>query len=155
MKPLDFIRTARDLTTTSSRRPREVDLRRAVSTTYYAMFHCLAGSCADLIVGGAGASRSKHAWRQTYRALDHRTARKRCEGQDIRRFPVEIQDFANVFIDMQKKRHSADYDPAAVFSKLTVVQGIQDAEKVISDFVRAPRKDLRAFAVYVLLDIRK
>ncbi len=91
----------------------------------------------------------------TYRALDHRTARKRCEGQDTRRFPVEIQDFANVFIDMQKKRHRADYDPYAVFSKLTVLQGIQEAEKVISDFVRAPRKDLRAFAVYTLLDIRK
>ena len=155
MRPLDFIRTARDLTTTSSRRPRQANLRRAVSTTYYAMFHCLAGSCADLIVGGAGASRSKHAWRQTYRALDHRTSRKRCESQDIRQFPVEIRDFANVFVDLQKKRHRADYDPYAVFSKLEVVQGIQEAEKIIGDFVRAPRKDRRAFAVYVLLDIRR
>ena len=155
MRPLDFIRTARDLTTTSPRRPRETNLRRAVSTTYYAMFHCLAGSCADLIVGGAGANRSKHAWRQAYRALDHRTARKRCESQDIRQFPVEIQDFANVFTDAQKKRHLADYDPYAILSKPAVIQGIQEAETVIRDFVRAPRKDRRAFAVYVLLDIRK
>ena len=60
-----------------------------------------------------------------------------------------------MFVDLQKKRHRADYDPYAVFSKLEVVQGIQEAEKVIRDFVRAPRKDRRAFAVYVLLDIRR
>lgn len=54
MKPLDFLETARDLTTSSTRRPRQTNLRRAVSTTYYALFHCLAKCCADMVVGGAG-----------------------------------------------------------------------------------------------------
>ncbi len=154
MKPLDFLETARDLATSSKRRPRQANLRRAVSTTYYALFHCLANCCADMVVGGAGSDRSRPAWRQTYRALGHGTAKTRCKNQNIRQFPVEIQDLANVFVDMQKKRHSADYDPDAVFSKPEVVQDIDEAETVIRGFPRASRRDRRAFAVYLLLDIR-
>ena len=107
-----------------------------------------------MVVGGAGSDRSGPAWRQTYRALGHGTARKRCENRNIRQFPVEIQDLANVFVDMQKKRHGADYDPDAVFSKPDVLQGIHEAETVIRGFPRASRRDRRAFAVYLLLDIR-
>ena len=33
-------------------RPREAELRRTVSTAYYALFHTLARSGADLLVGG-------------------------------------------------------------------------------------------------------
>ena len=77
MQALDFIETARHLTTSSSGRPRQSDLRRAVSTAYYALFHCLAICCANMLVGGPGASRSEAAWRQAYRALNH-GAKKRC-----------------------------------------------------------------------------
>ncbi len=55
---------------------------------------------------------------------------------------------------MQKKRHGADYDPDAVFSKPEVLQDIHEAETVIRGFPMAPRKDRRAFAVYLLLEIR-
>ena len=58
MNPLDFLETARDFPATSSaRRPRQTNLRRAVSTTYYALFHCLAKCSADMVVGD-GAARS-------------------------------------------------------------------------------------------------
>lgn len=155
MQALDFVETARDLTTSSAGRPRQTNLRRAVSTTYYALFHCLAACCADTIVGGAGADRSEQAWRQAYRALQHGPASKRCGHENIHWFPTEIQDFANVFVDLQKKRHSADYDPDAALSKLEVVQEISEAENVISRFKQAPLKDRRAFAVYVLFDLRR
>ena len=85
MQALDFIETARDLTTSSSGRPRQSNLRRAVSTTYYALFHCLATCCADMIVGGAGADRSEPAWRQAYRALDHGPVRTTAGRRAARR----------------------------------------------------------------------
>ena len=107
-----------------------------------------------MIVGGSRANRSEHAWRQTYRALQHGPAGKRCEKQNIQ-WPNEIQDLANVFVDSQEKRHSADYDPHAVFSKREVVQGIGEAESVICRFTDASVKDRRAFAVYLLFDVRK
>ena len=75
MRAPDFIETARHLTS-STGRPRQTDLRRAVSTTYYALFHCLAACYADTIVGGPGAKRSKPAWRQAYRALNHGSAKQ-------------------------------------------------------------------------------
>lgn len=156
MKPLNFIATARDLVHANSKgRTRETNIRRAVSTTYYALFHCLATSNANMLVGGPGASRSQPAWRQAYRALQHGTARQRCEHQGIIiKFPDEIQDFAERFADMQKKRHEADYDPDATFFKTDVIQDITDAEDVIRCFNSVPARDRRAFSVYVLLPLR-
>ena len=156
LKPLDFIATARDLAGANSKgRPRETNIRRAVSSTYYALFHCLATCNANMLVGGPGANRSQPAWRQAYRGLQHGTARQRCERQNIIiKFPDEIQDFAERFVDMQQKRHEADYDPDATFSKSDVIQDITDAEDVIHCFNSVPVRDRRAFAVYVLLPLR-
>ncbi len=155
MGPDDFIATARDLAEGTSRgRPRQTNLRRAVSTTYYALFHCMAICCADMLVGGVGANRSAPAWRQAYRALQHTTARQRCAQPTIKRFPNDIQDFAIEFVAMQRKRESADYDPDGTFYKSDVLQDINTTENVIGQFMKAPLKDRRAFAVYILLNIR-
>ena len=156
MKPTDFIATARNIVASNPRgRPRETDLRRAVSTAYYALFHCVAQSGADLLVGGAGADRSRHAWRQTYRALDHGVARQRCEKRRfITRFPAEIRHFAIIFVQMQTNRHTADYDPDASFVKSEVLDMILETEAAIDGFQSSPPKDRCAFAVYVLLNLR-
>ena len=155
MRASDFIATARDLAAgTTGRGPRQTNLRRAVSTTYYALFHCLAGCCADMLVGGPGANRSAPAWRQAYRALQHGTVRQRCANPIIERFPGEIQAFAGRFIDMQRKRESADYDPDGTFHKSEVLDDIDVTENAIIQFLKVPAKDRRAFAVYVLLNIR-
>ena len=93
-----------------------------------------------MLVGGPGANRSEAAWRQAYRALNHGLAKKRCAQQKIRDFPNGIQDLASAFVDMQKKRHTADYDPDAAFSKLEVIQSISEAEDVIRGFAQATPK---------------
>lgn len=155
MNPLDFITTARAMAAMSPRgRPRQSDLRRIVSTAYYALFHCLALCCADMLVGGPGADRSRPAWNQTYRALQHGFARQRCEQRNVSVFPGEIQYFARVFVQMQHDRHRADYDPDVFFIKADVIQLIDLAEDAIRRFQQAPARDRRAFAVYVLLPAR-
>lgn len=150
---LDLIAAARDLVNSNSRgRPREANLRRAVSTAYYALFHCLATCCADTI---AGADRHHPAWRQTYRALQHGTARNHCQRTaEVAKFPVEIRKFAETFVDMQRERHKADYDPSARFSKMVVIQHINEAMEAIAGFGLAHRRDRRAFAIYVMLLVR-
>ena len=45
----DLIETARRLTASGAAPPTQADLRRAVSTAYYGLFHCLAGTAADLL----------------------------------------------------------------------------------------------------------
>ena len=158
MRPLDFIETARDLAGASRQghQPRETNLRRAVSTTYYALFHCLASCCADTIAGDSPDNRDPLAWNQAYRALEHGTARNRCENESqIKRFPPEIENFAELLANFQVKRHRADYDPNASFYKNEVIQDIHVAENVIRCFTKASPKDRRAFVAYVLLPIRK
>ena len=156
IKSADLIAAALDLVEAGSRgRPRQANLRRAISTAYYAMFHCLAVCCADMLVGGVGAERSEPAWRQVYRALEHGAARQRCNRTAIiQKFPVEVRDFAEKFAIMQQKRHRADYDPEADYEKDDVLKDITDAAEAIAKFQRVPVKDRRAFAVYLLLPLR-
>lgn len=136
-------------------KPTQVNLRRAVSSTYYALFHCLARDSADLLVGGSGADRSKPAWAQVYRAVNHGQAKDACRnGQMIQKFPKKVEDFANLFVTMQKKRHSADYDPFERFTKSEVVQDIATVRSALAAFRTVPTKDRRAFCTYLLFKTR-
>lgn len=152
----DFIAIAKDLAARNgSDSLGQVGLRRAVSAAYYAMFHCLANCCADLLVGTPGSDRSEPAWRQTYRALQHGTARSRCNNIGIvQRFPIEIQQFAQQFTSMQRKREDADYDPSLTLEQANVITDIKLTEQCITRFNSVPDKDRRAFAVYILLNLR-
>ena len=126
-----------------------------MSSSYYALFHCLAKNCADLLAR-TGANTSRPAWRQAYRALQHGTTKSRCEQREVmREFPNPIQDFGNLFVEMQRKRHTADYDPDAQFRKSDVVTDIERVEDVVTRFSRVAAKDRRAFAIHVLLAQRK
>ena len=60
MNPNALIRIARYLASTgtgvNAGRPNQADLRRAVSTTYYALFHALARCCANTLIGATPAT---------------------------------------------------------------------------------------------------
>jgi uncharacterized protein (UPF0332 family) len=154
MKPLDLIESALILLDSGKGRPAQVSLRRATSSAYYAMFHCLARNGADLLVGSSGATRSDAAWRQTYRALEHGFAKSACRDGLISRFPQAIEDFATTFVALQEKRHAADYDPAIRLGKSEVAADIATARDAIMAFSAAPISDRRAFAAHVLFKKR-
>jgi len=157
LKPEDMIVTARQLVKNSGeKRPREADLRRAVSSAYYAMFHCLCTAAADLLIGGKAAKRSDAAWRHVYRALNHGSAKNACNNQEvIKKFPDPFLDFAKEFTESQKRRHDADYDPEARFQKSDVEEFIDTAETAIRNFKQEDTADRRAFVVWLLLSDRR
>ncbi len=135
--------------------PSQASLRRAVSTTYYALFHCMAENCADMLVGTPGSGASRPAWQQAYRALQHGTAKARCDNPGmVQRFPVEIRGFAGQFVNLQGKRELADYDPSETLEQANVINDINLTQAAIAQFQQAPERDRRAFAVYVLLNLR-
>ncbi len=153
MQPSDFINLAKELAASGGRKPKQVHLRRSVSTAYYAMFHALARCCSDSVIGSKPVT--KNAWRHVYRALDHGSAKNACINMRIiARFPTEIQDFANMFVQMQKKRHAADYDPHERHHKSSVLIDISAVESVIKKFKSAKVSDRRAFAALVLFKDR-
>lgn len=125
-----------------------------MSSAYYAVFHRLARSSADLLIGSPGLATSKHAWRQTYRALEHGPAKNACKDNLISAFSPEIEDFAIAFVQLQIKRHDADYDPIARLTKSAVIEDVKTARRVISAFALAPIKDRRAFCAFVLFKKR-
>ena len=67
--------------------PTEEALRRAISTAYYAMFHALATSNADCIVGSIHDPTSRHAWDRVYRGLEHGIARIQLRDRTSNSFP--------------------------------------------------------------------
>ena len=158
MNPRDIIGIARHLALggVGGRlgRPRQEELRRAVSAAYYALFHVLAGNAAGILAGARPPLRAprRRFWSQTYRALEHGYARNQCLNQAVMSgFPQEIQDLGALFAYLQTQRHNADYNPDVTFSRTEVVRLIGNAEKVIDDFASVPRQYRRDFALHTLL----
>jgi uncharacterized protein (UPF0332 family) len=145
-----LIVTARHLAIASPRRPRQADLRRAVSTAYYALFHAIAKDAADLLVG-SGPARADRAWVHAYRGLDHGFAKNACKEVPKLGFAHSIAICASEFIALQEVRHSADYDPRARFTRADALQWAARADAAITTLRVAPRRDRKAFAVHLLL----
>ena len=148
MNSRDLIEAARALTESGRGRPTQARLRRAVSTTYYAMFHCLAATAADLFVG----RKRGPAWHRAYRALEHGKAGNACrQGRTMQAFPVEVRDFARAFVMLQTERQRADYAlDTNAYQKSDVLGYIASAELAIGRFEQAGIDARRAFAAHVL-----
>lgn len=142
----DFLLAARDLLKAEEGQElREANLRRACSTTYYAIFHTLCETCATLLIGDQSA---EHAWAHVYRAPDHRDVKAKCKQADMIK---RVQDFAGRFLTMQEKRHRADYEPSMPFSLSEVEADIEAAQGAIEAFCAVPERDRRAFVAFILL----
>ena len=126
--------------------------RRAVSTAYYAMFHCLARMCADRLARSRGLP-LRHATRQAvYRSLQHGRAKRQCTNpRVISAYPKAVRSFAAGFAALQQRRHRADYDPTLAFKVSQARESVDQAEELIRALQGAPEADLRDFALRVLL----
>ena len=156
MLPADLINTARVLVKQEQGNPEQANLKRSLSTAYYAMFHALCRNCADSFVGTKEAGRCQRAWEHAYRALNHRPVKTRCNKPEFRSsFPEGIQEFARKFIELQEKRHEADYNPSCTLTNNDVLNDIDNAEIAIGKLEGATTKDKRAFAVWTAFDKRK
>ena len=135
--------------------PSEANLRRAVSTAYYAAFHALCQSCADTLVGPYSADSTREHWVTAYRTLEHRQVRNRFNNREhMAGFPEQVRHFARRFADLQDLRHHADYDPEATFADDEVLQLLTDTRVAIEGFNAAPERDRRLLAVYLIATLR-
>lgn len=137
----------------SGHEPTQCDLRRAVSTVYYALFHHASWACADLLLaGGDTLSRAKY---QVYRSIDHRQLMDACKKAKLREteFPGHIADYASLLLNAYKARCKADYDPSSNgdFRLPQVLHKIGEAETAIERFEASDIAHRRAFAVLVAI----
>ena len=146
MNPDDLIRIAEHLASGGLGggigRPVQAELRRAVSAAYYALFHALSRSCANILVGVAPASRSQPAWSQVYRALEHGYAKNQCaHWNKLSRFPRADTGFRASYSSpcsvIVKKPTTI---PNAQFFRSDVLRFIDEAKRAISEFARYRRQ---------------
>ena len=151
----DLIAASRLLTATPhpNTQPLQDSLRRAVSTAYYAMFHALASSNADLVAGTPHDPLTEHAWSRVYRGLNHNAAR-RSLLQDLDLFSPQIKQFADTFAQLQDLRHQADYDPNKIFTPDEVLDLIERAEAAITGFMQTDPDERKMVAIQSLIGRR-
>ncbi|MBS9478554.1 hypothetical protein [Ancylobacter radicis] len=149
----ELLGVARRLAKASPKKPRQADLRRAVSTSYYALFHALARNAADVLVG-VGTDRPDKAWNHAYRALDHGFAKKACRRLRDLGFPPDLCLCGDAFVILQEARHEADYNPSYKIDRAETLAFVATAESAIASLKSASRRDRKALAVQLLLNRR-
>src|SRR5262245_28705078 len=116
-----YLHQARRLAKLDPHRPQQGNLRRAVSTAYYALFHFFIDQSSPFLVGRAGDRESLRqllgrAYTHTEMAAVARTFRGGILPAAILRalgsvvVPIEMRELARQFIEAQDERHLAEYD---------------------------------------------
>jgi uncharacterized protein (UPF0332 family) len=84
--------------------------RRAVSTAYYAVFHAIAGLCAEGILPEKEGLDDTREFERVYRALEHGSLKR-----EFTQTPLKDNEYLNkigaLVVRLQSERHKADYLP--------------------------------------------
>jgi uncharacterized protein (UPF0332 family) len=157
----DLIEQAQHLATRERGKPRQASLRRAVSAAYYALFHLLANeSTLRLIPNSPERLRA-----QAQRAFNHGEMKNACEqiakssnvllGLVVLPLEAELKTVAEVFVELQQQRHSADYDLSQSFSRIKVLGIVAKANLAISAWTRVRNTpNANVFLAALLLNSR-
>ena len=157
----DLFAQAEALARLDAMKPKQVNLRRAVSTAYYAAFHYLVHETCCVQIGS---SYAQAAYRHTLgRAFTHAVMKQACSsfrGGTLKdsvikglprdangRYPIpqEIQNLAAAFVELQDKRHLADYDRTERFKRADVLTLIQLAKNEVAAFAALAMSDDKRF----------
>jgi uncharacterized protein (UPF0332 family) len=124
--------------------PKQVDLRRAVSATYYALFHLLTTEAAE---------NWKHQTRRNRfaRMFDHgrmKTCSSKVSSRPLPTDPAgiliatDLKLVADSFVTLQQARHTADYDNSKVWSRTQVWDVIVEAEDAMTAWSNIREKQM-------------
>lgn len=126
-------------------------LRMAVGSVYYAMYHALARSNADLLIGPFETAGALPEWSHVYTALGGDSAFELMEA-DFSRQPEAVRRFVAVFLAAHERRLLSEEDPVATFTADQARECIGQAEAAITEFLSIEPGQRRAFAVQLLLN---
>jgi hypothetical protein len=156
----DLLNQAKELSLLDSKKPKQANLRRSVSTAYYALFHLLIDE-ALMVLSPTVPVGLAHVMR---RAFNHADMKAACKGfgslnpqpqlQPLITMPVisDLAFVANTFVDLQMNRHLADYDTTDVWSRVQVLALISSVDKAFSAWKRIrTTSDAKVFLTSLLL----
>lgn len=145
--------------------PRQVDVRRAISSAHYGVFHATLTAAADQFVGVTHRATSQYGL--VYRSVDHKWLRILCEEVKKQTLPSRfapyapadgfgphIIAFAAAALELQEKRHNADYDPLIRVKTSDAQLAIQTARAALQRFNEATAAEREAFLSLLLFSPR-
>jgi uncharacterized protein (UPF0332 family) len=104
------------------KRPKQANLRRAVSTAYYALFHLLVSEA-------VGYWRLERQRSLLARSFDHKKMKGVCNNfRSQKPQNAELLAVAEAFLDLQQSRHLADYDNSKAWTKVETMSNIETAQ---------------------------
>ena len=124
--PSDLLNHAETLAELDPGRPKQVSLRRCVSSCYYALFHLLVGEASRRV------ARKEDFRYLVSRTIGHREMKDVSQAfsqknlpnnfanrLNLRVVPNELRDVAEIFVSLQEERHRADYSVRAAYDRST------------------------------------
>jgi len=161
--PNELLAQADKLLRPAKGKPTQADLRRAVSSAYYALFHFLIEEATLSIVGTA---RAKEPLRQLVgRGFNH-TAMREASAEVFKGTPRDLlkpfwprysvstnatlQSLARLFVILQQQRHRADYDLSQPFALKEADALLQEARRAINNWETLKKNDSEIAQFYAL-----
>jgi hypothetical protein len=132
---LDQLDNAQLLARSDSGRPRQAALRRAVSTSYYALFQALCEMTARNLVGWRT---PWDAFTPIFRSVEHAQARK-VLSRSPHPLGAEVENIGIAFKGLQDAREWADYSPEPHFEGRRVENGSYFSRAEALEFVELAR----------------
>ncbi len=123
----DLLKQAHHLATKEPRRPSQASLRRAISASYYALFHCLVDDATRRMMPGPHRTSIRQCVSRAFRHSDMRAV---CKSFAAGNPPSKLAPaftgvaidprlvaIAQTFQDLQEARHQADYNTYRLFQR--------------------------------------
>jgi uncharacterized protein (UPF0332 family) len=165
LNPDHLFEQAERLITIAVGPPRQVDIRRAISAAYYAVFHATISAAADEFIGTTNRDKSRYGL--AYRSVSHAWIRELCKEVQKQNpsnkfkpyvpstgFGSNINAFAAAVVELQEKRHAADYDVMIRMNKSDAVLAISTARAALGRLDGASEPEKLAFLSLLLFSPR-
>ncbi|MCJ2012534.1 hypothetical protein [Methylobacterium sp. J-076] len=163
LDPCELLGLARELA--ERRSARDGELRRSISTSYYALFHATLKAAAERFVGPAEGEAP--AYGLLYRGYSHARMKDIClsiERPNLARRYQQIlgrrtvsdatREFAESFHRLQALRHVADYNPQVVFRPADALDACDSADRATQALARIDGAELTDILALLLVDSR-
>jgi hypothetical protein len=142
----DLLEQAEHLARVDRGRPKQANLRRAVSSAYYALFHLLTSEAsARYAVDRKWAARIN----RTYNHAEMKKTSSLVANDELPRSfaglsyscPPDLKTVANSFVSLQQFRHEADYDLSLSFDRGQVLDVIGTVRRAFEAWERVKKSD--------------
>lgn len=161
--PQDLLAQAMQLTRVDATRPRQANLRRAISAAYYALFHQLVTDASQRLSPRTPPALSSRIARAFSHSEMKQISRLVSDGHNsavwFTLLPVpptqELRLVAYTFVRLQEERHEADYDLTLSYTRTEAIELVLLAETAFGVWKRIRRTDeANVFLTALLLHSR-